>query len=53
MGDVCANCSHFDHESTELPVCVLHRRFMNAEWTCGDFKAPPRLGEDGDENAEA
>ena len=37
MAETCANCSHYDVESTELPVCSLHRRFMHAEWSCRDF----------------
>lgn len=51
MGDVCANCKHFDHDETELPVCVYHRRFMSADWTCGDFDPAYRPSEGGDKDA--
>lgn len=50
VGDVCASCKHFDQESTELPICRLHRRFMSAEWTCGDHES---TFNGGDVHAEA
>lgn len=34
----CLFCKYFDPDDTGLPVCLLHRRFMNGEWTCGDFE---------------
>ena len=46
VGDVCTSCKHFDQESTELPICRLHRRFMSAEWTCGDHMSAFDRGDD-------
>ena len=37
MDDICAYCRHFDQDDTELPVCELHRKLTEQEWTCGDF----------------
>ena len=49
MAETCLTCAHFDPEDTELPVCVLHRRFMHGEWTCGDFESIyDREGDDGE-----
>ena len=39
MGDTCINCKHFDPDDTGLPVCNLHRKVMDGEWTCGDFES--------------
>lgn len=33
----CINCKYFDPDDTSLPVCVLHRRYMHDQWSCGDF----------------
>ncbi len=44
MGETCANCSHYDIDGTELPVCALHRRYMHAEWSCADFERPHAAG---------
>lgn len=38
MTETCINCKHFDPDDTALPVCVLHRKFMSDEWSCGDFE---------------
>ena len=35
--DRCENCEHFDPESTELPICLLHKKLVREDWTCGDF----------------
>ena len=37
MDEICMNCKHFDQDGTELPVCTLHRKLTEQDWTCGDF----------------
>ena len=46
MGEACEACRHFDEEGTELPTCLLHRRYMHRRWSCGDFE-PGRDGSGG------
>lgn len=32
----CLTCEHFDPDDTELPVCMLHRRYVVDGMVCGD-----------------
>ena len=49
MSHTCQTCDNFDPDGTGLPVCLLHRRFMHGEWSCGDHSDYAKDGEDGRE----
>lgn len=42
----CLNCKYFDPDDTALPVCMLHRKYMHDQWSCGDFSSLRKEGSD-------
>lgn len=53
MTNVCQDCQHFDPDGTGLPVCLLHRRFMNGEWSCGDHTNFSKQDDDGSDEGSS